>query len=95
MLYPVYIQHDSGGAWSGEFPDFPGCFVAADELQDFPAAAQEAVEAHYGFDHEPIPVASTLERWLNHPDFQGGFWMLADIDLSRVHAGRTVEYQFA
>jgi len=95
MLYPVYIQHDPDSAWSGEFPDFPGCFVAADELQEIPAAAQEAVEAHYGYDHDPIPPASALEQWLNHPDFQGGFWLLAEIDLSRIDAHRAPEYQVA
>jgi len=95
MLYPVYIQRDPGSAWCGQFPDFPGCFVAADTLQEVPSAAQDAVEAHYAFDHDPIPPASTLEQWLNHPDFHGGFWLLAEIDLSRIHAQRDAEVQIA
>jgi len=91
MLYPVYVHHDEGSAWGGIFPDLPGCFTAADELQDLPRAAQEAVEAYYGFDGEVIPVVpSSPDRWLSHPDYQGGFWMLLEVDLSRIcpDAGR-------
>jgi len=90
MLYPLYVHHDEGSAWSGEFPDIPGCFTAGDELADLPKMAQEAVEAHYGFDNDPLPKASTPETWLNHPDYQGGFWLMVDIDLSRVRAPRSV-----
>jgi len=90
MFYPLYVQHDAGSAWSGEFPDMPGCFTAADELKDLPLMAQEAVCAHYGFDNGPLPEASTPEQWFNHPDYQGGFWLMVDIDLSRVRAPRSV-----
>jgi len=84
MLYPVYVRHDEGSAWGGIFPDLPGCFTAADELQDLPRAAQEAVEAHYGFDDETIPAPSTPDAWFGHPDYQGGIWMMVDIDLARI-----------
>jgi len=84
MLYPVYVHHDEGSAWGGIFPDLPGCFTAADELQDLPRAAQEALEAHYGFDDEAIPAPSTPDEWLNHPDYQDGVWMLVDLDVSRI-----------
>jgi len=84
MLYPVYVHHDEGSAWGGIFPDLPGCFTAADELQDLPRAAQEAVEAHYGFDDAAIPAPSTPDKWLDHPDYQGGVWMMVDIDVSRI-----------
>jgi len=90
MLYPLYVQHDDGSAWSGEFPDLGGCFTAADDLQDLPAAAQEAVTAHYGADNEPIPAPSTPDRWQQHPDYQGGFWLMVDIDLARIRPVRSV-----
>jgi len=86
MLYPLYVSHDPGSAWCGEFPDFPGCFTAADELEALPAAAQDAVQAHYGFDDAPMPAATTPGHWQQHPDYQGGFWMLVDIDPARVHS---------
>jgi len=90
MLYPLYVHHNEGSAWSGAFPDMPGCFTAADELDDLPKMAQEAVEAHYGADNEPLPLASTPEHWREHADYQGGFWLMVDIDLSRVRAPRSV-----
>jgi len=90
MLYPLYVHHEPGSAWSGEFPDMPGCFTAADKLDDLPAAAQEAVTAHYHFDDDSIPAASTPEHWQQHPDYQGGFWLMVDIDLSRVRTPRSV-----
>jgi len=84
MIYPLYVQHESGSSWCGEFPDLPGCFTASDTLQGLPEAAQEAVCAHYGFDNDPLPAASSPDQWLNHPDYHGGFWMLVNVDISRV-----------
>jgi len=84
MLYPLYVFHDNESAWGGEFPDIPGCFTAADTLEDLPKAAQEAVTAHYAFDEEPLPAASTPTQWLNHPHYQGGFWMIVDVDISKI-----------
>jgi len=84
MLYPLYVFHDEGSAWGGQFPDMPGCFTAADDLNFLPEAAQEAVLAHYGFDEEPLPDASTPERWMHHSDYQGGFWMMVDLDISKI-----------
>jgi predicted RNase H-like HicB family nuclease len=48
MLYPVYVHvGDADHAHGVTFPDFPGCFSAADDWSDLPAAVQEAVEAHF------------------------------------------------
>lgn len=84
MLYPIYVHKDEGSAYGASFPDFPGCFTAADELADLPKSAQEAAEAHYGGDDDPIPGPSTPDAWLDDSDYQGGFWMLVDIDLGKV-----------
>jgi predicted RNase H-like HicB family nuclease len=85
MLYPIYVHKQSGSAYAGVFPDVPGCFAAADDLQHLTLAAQEAFEAHFGTDADPIPTASTPDTWMNHPDYQsGGFWMLVEIDTNRV-----------
>lgn len=46
MLYPAYVHKDKGSAYGLTFPDFPGCFSAADELADLSRMAQEAVEVH-------------------------------------------------
>jgi len=89
MFYPLYVHHEPGSAWAGMFPDLPGCFTAADTLQGLQDAAQDAVQAHYGFDDAALPQASAVEQWVNHPDYQGGFWMVLPIDMSRVRQ-RTV-----
>ena len=84
MFYPAYIHKDSSSAWSVSFPDFPGCFSAADTLEDLSRLAQEAVEVHFQGETFPIPAPSTPEQWVNDACFQGGYWMLIDIDLSKI-----------
>lgn len=87
MLYPIYVHKDNDSAYGAVFPDIPGCFAAADDIQALPRAAQEAVEAHFGTDDDPIPAASAPDTWADHEDYQGsGFWMLVKIDLSRVRS---------
>ncbi|QEA37712.1 type II toxin-antitoxin system HicB family antitoxin [Pistricoccus aurantiacus] len=84
MLYPVYVHKDADSAYGITFPDFPGCFSAADELADLPRMAQEAVEVYFEGENLPIPAPSTPEDWQDDERFQNGYWMLLDIDLSRI-----------
>ncbi len=85
MLYPVYVHvGDAKHAHGMIFPDFPGCFSAADEWQDIPRMAQEAVECHMAGENLPLPNVTPLEKLANHPDYTEGVWMLVDIDVSRV-----------
>ena len=64
MLYPVYVHKDEGSAYGLTFPDFPGCFSAADELADLSRMAQEAVELHFDGEAFDIQIgrASCRER---------------------------------
>ena len=63
MLYPVYVQvGDKKHAHGIEFPDFPGCFSAADDWQDINRMAQEAVECHMAGENQPIPAPTALEK---------------------------------
>lgn len=84
MFYPVYVHKDEGSAYGMIFPDLPDCFSAADELEDIPRNAQEAVEC-YGEEEIELPSPSDISRWKDHPDYQGGFWMLIDINLEPVN----------
>ncbi|MFW8566933.1 type II toxin-antitoxin system HicB family antitoxin [Orrella sp. 11846] len=87
MLYPIFVHQDDKSAYGASFPDIPGCFTAADNIQDLPRSAQEAIETHFGADDDPIPEPSSPFQWINHPDYQdGGFWMLVDIDISQVRS---------
>ena len=85
MLYRVYVHvGDADHAHGVTFPDFPGCFSAVDELSELPKAAQEAVEAHLSGEHDYVPPPTPLEKWVDHPDYEGGVWMLVELDISRI-----------
>ena len=85
MIYPIYVHPGSKTtAYGITFPDFPGCFSAADTWEDIAACAQEAVEAHYA-DNEPVPKASTLAQLIHSLEYEGGAWMMIDVDMSRVN----------
>jgi predicted RNase H-like HicB family nuclease len=85
MLYPVYVHvGDATHAHGVTFPDFPGCFAAADEWEGLPAAIQEAVEAHFHDEPEAVPPPTSLERLARDPQYEGGVWLLAEVDLSRI-----------
>lgn len=83
MFYPAHVRKDGGGAYAVSFPDFPSCRARAGSLQGLPQAAQEAVEAHFHGKHE-IPKPSTPEAWEGRAGFAHGFWMMVEIDLSRL-----------
>lgn len=89
MLYPVYVHHDDGSAYGLTFPDFPGCFAAADDLADVPRIVQEAVEVHFEGDVGEIPSPSAPEQWGNDDRFTGGYWMLVEIDLQQLRSTPT------
>lgn len=89
MLYPAYIHKDPGSAYGVTFPDFPGCFTAADELEALPRLAQEAVELWFEGEQLPVAVPSAPEQWQEDDRFQGGYWLLLPIDRSRL-GGRAV-----
>ncbi|MBV6274197.1 type II toxin-antitoxin system HicB family antitoxin [Alcaligenaceae bacterium CGII-47] len=84
MFYLAYVHKDPDSAYGVTFPDFPGCFSAADDLADLPRLAQEAVELHFEGEDFSIPAPSPAEDWLNDERFQGGYWMLINIDMSKI-----------
>jgi predicted RNase H-like HicB family nuclease len=74
MLYPVYVQvGDADHAHGVSFPDFPGCFSAADTWSDLPAAVQEAVEAHFN-GSLPSNLVQQIDAWAEaHHMTRSGF----------------------
>ncbi|MDX3894205.1 type II toxin-antitoxin system HicB family antitoxin [Pusillimonas sp.] len=84
MYYPAYIHKDDESAYGVTFPDFPGCFSAADNFADLPRLAQEAIEVHFEGESFDIPKPSAPEDWGDDERFVGGYWMLVDIDLTKV-----------
>jgi len=84
MLYPVYVHKDPDSAYGATFPDFPGCFSAADDLEELPRLAQEAVEVHFEGENIEIPPPTAIEKLVADPEHVGGFWILIEIDLTKV-----------
>lgn len=89
MLYPVYVHPgDESHAHGVTFPDFPGCFSAADDWADLPRLIQEAVEVYFEGEAGDIPPPTPLEVLARDPAYAGGTWLLVDIDLERVNPRR-------
>lgn len=84
MLFPVVIHKDHESDYSVTIPDMPGCFTAGNSIEDAVSNIQDAAECHYSGE-SLLPIASSLERWLQDSDYSGGTWLLVDIDLSRIN----------
>jgi predicted RNase H-like HicB family nuclease len=85
MIYPAYIHKDKGSAYGATLPDFPGCFAAADALQDLPRMIQEAVEVHFEGEDMDVPAPSAIEEVAHAAAYTNGYWLLVDIDVARVN----------
>ena len=85
MIYPVYVHlGDEQHAHGVTIPDFPGCFTAADTLDEIPRMVQEAVELYCEGEKLELPQPSSVEELKDDPAYQGGIWMLVDIDTTRL-----------
>ena len=89
MLYPVYVHPgDERHAHGVTFPDFPGCFSAADDWADLPRLIQEAVEVYFEGEAVAVPPPTPLEVLARDPAYTDGIWLLVDIDLERINPRR-------
>lgn len=85
MLYPAYVHlGDENHAHGVTIPDFPGCYSAADEWEDLPHMIQEAAEVYFEGEDIPVPSPTSLELLADNPEYQGGVWLLVDIDLAKL-----------
>ena len=46
--------------------------------------AQEAVECHMAGEGLPVPAPTALEKLTANPQYEGGVWMLVDLDVKRI-----------
>lgn len=85
MLYAVYVHMgDDKYAHGAEVPDFPGCFTAADDWKDLPSQVQEAIELYCEGEDLEIPEPSSLDKFEDDPDYEGGTWIFVDVDLAKL-----------
>lgn len=50
-------------------------------------SVREAIEAHIELlveDGEAVPKSTSVENWLNDPDYYGVIWALVDVDVTRL-----------
>ncbi|WP_421980049.1 type II toxin-antitoxin system HicB family antitoxin [Roseibium sp.] len=59
-LFFALVHQDEGSAYGIQFPDVPGCFSAADELDDLSRNATEALALH--LEGELVPEARSLSN---------------------------------
>jgi predicted RNase H-like HicB family nuclease len=87
MRYPVIIHKDEHSDYGVSVPDIPGCYSAGATYDEALTNLIEAIECHLEgllMDNESIPVGTTIDRWINDEEFQGGIWAFIDIDLSQI-----------
>jgi predicted RNase H-like HicB family nuclease len=84
MKYPVLIHKEDDSEYGVTVPDMPGCFTSGKTVRDALKNLQEAVAYYYeGEDVDTPPEPSNVEDLITQEDLytEGGFWLLADIDL--------------
>lgn len=80
MKYIAIIHKEEGTAYGVTLPDFPGCFSAADTLDEVPHAVQEAVELWAEGEEIEPPTPSCFEAVAQSAAAVGGMLMLVDIN---------------
>jgi len=91
MRYPVVIHKDPNSDYGVTVPDLPGCFSAAETMDEALQEAVEAIECHLEgmlLDGEPVPAPKTAEYHQNNPDYAEGIWALVTVDLTKL-SGKT------
>lgn len=80
MKYIAIIHKKQDTAYGVTLPDFPGCFSAADTLDEIPHNVQEAVELWAEGEEKEPPVPSSFEAVAQSEAAQDGILMLVDIN---------------
>lgn len=86
MKYAVCLHSDDGKAFSALAPDIVGCYGAGASFDDALRDMESAIHAHFELlaeDQEDIPQASTLNAFVNDPDYEGGIWGYLDVDVTQ------------
>ena len=80
MKYIAVIHKEQGTAYGVTLPDFPGCFSAADTLDEVPHNIQEAVELWADDEDVEPPIPSCFETIAQSEAAQDGMLMVVDIN---------------
>ena len=87
MLYPIAVEKGSDTeAYGVQVPDIQGCFSAGDTFEEALENVKEAIAFHLeglAEDGENIPLASSIDNYIDNEDYKGMVWAIVDIDVSR------------
>ena len=75
MRYPVVIHKDKDSDYGVSVPNIPGCYSAGGTYDEALANVIEAIECHLEgllMDNEHLPLATSIDQWINEAEFQGG-----------------------
>jgi len=92
MRYPVVIHKDSNSDYGVTVPDLPGCFSAGATLDEALQQVTEAIECHLEgmlMDGESIPTPHSVEYYASDPNYAGGVWAIATIDIAKLSGKMT------
>lgn len=71
------VRKDADSAFGIEFPDLPGCFSAADEIEDVLPSACEALELWFEDQADIVPMQLDQVRALVAEDLAEGAFIVA------------------
>ena len=85
IIYPVAVHKDPDSDYGVSVPDLPGCISAGSTYAEALAMAREAIELHVtglAEDGEAVPPPTTVEAWVDHPDFADATaWALVEAEV--------------
>ncbi|ENX34896.1 hypothetical protein F889_01536 [Acinetobacter colistiniresistens] len=87
MLYPIAIERGSDTEAFGVIvPDIAGCHGAGDTFEEALESVKEAISGHLEIlaeDGEDIPLASSVDKYIDSDDYKGFIWAVVEVDVSR------------
>ena len=90
MKIPVIIHKDDGSVYGVTVPDIPGCYSYGENIDQAVQNTKEAIYSHVALLlelNEPVNISSSsVDELSKNPEYQGGIWMLVDIDMDRLDA---------
>jgi len=87
MRYPIVIHKDNDSDFGVTIPDIAGCYSAGDSYDEALQNSIEAIECHLEgllFDSEALPIGTSVDHWINNPEYQDGVWAMVDVDLTQI-----------
>ncbi|MBF0213391.1 MAG: type II toxin-antitoxin system HicB family antitoxin [Magnetococcales bacterium] len=82
--FPIAIEPgDRDHAFGVVVPDLPGCFSAADTMEEVLNSAREAITLHMeGMIEEGMefPEIRSIEEHMANPEFAGWIWAVVDVE---------------